>query len=53
MITIWDLQKGESLLTLPGSQEGPVSGLAFVEKGKMLATARETKMVTLWDLSEL
>ena len=52
-IKLWDVKKGELLLTLPGSEDGAVSGVAFVDKGKTLATARGTAAVTLWGLSDL
>jgi len=53
VIQVWDLKRGAPRVTLPAPDEGAVSGLAFVGKGKTLAATWSSSKVTLWDLSHL
>ena len=51
-ISLWDVNTGEKLLSLPGHTE-PIETLVFSHDGKILASGSEDGTVLLWDWNKI
>ena len=51
-ISLWDVETGEKLLSLPGHTE-PIETLVFSHDGKTLASGSEDGTVLLWDWKKI
>ena len=52
IISLWDVQTGDKLLSLPGHTE-PIETLTFSHDGKTLASGSEDGTVLLWDWDKI
>ena len=53
VVMLWNFKCGEEAATLNSKPQGPVAGLAIVDKGKRLIGSSGGKQVLIWDLTGL